>query len=482
MRRKLVVGLCIIIVTAILLPQMTGVEASEVIPYDTYTYDHYDSIRYTPAAYVPAGVIDGSNWETGRLKSPQDCYVAFDGTVYIADAGNNRIVVLDDNYNYKKEITGFIKDGTENGFNNPNGVYLSLKGNLYIADTGNMRIVELDEDGKLVQIIENPQSEVLGEGFIFAPVKVAVDYADRVYVIAKNMFQGIMAFNNNGDFTGFKGTVDVEISLSERFWRRFSTKEQRSKQKLFIPTEFTGMDIDDGGFIYTTNVDSTGEKSVRRLNPKGEDVIRSNGKDSSGDRMFLARGDYSGASRIVDIIVRERGGYSILDSTRGRVFTYDQEGSLLYIFGGIGSQEGTFQTPVAIESKGEEILVLDSGKEALIRFSPTEYGKLIHIAIGLRNDGNEEAAVECFKQILRLDANLELAYDEIGKSYLAAGENKIAMEYFVKAKDQAYYSIAFRRYRNEMLKSNMYYILGILLVVIVFRRIISRKKRLFKTA
>lgn len=54
---------------------------------------------------------------------------------------------------------------------------------------------------------------------------------------------------------------------------------------------------------------------------------------------------YSGASRIIDVVVREKGIYSVIDSTRGRIFTYDHEGNLLYIFGGIGSQEGTFDTP-----------------------------------------------------------------------------------------------------------------------------------------
>ena len=41
------------------------------------------------------------------------------------------------------------------------------------------------------------------------------------------------------------------------------------------------------------------------------------------------------------VVVRNQGIYSILDSVRGRIFTYDHEGNLLYIFGGLGSQEGT---------------------------------------------------------------------------------------------------------------------------------------------
>ena len=49
-------------------------------------------------------------------------------------------------------------------------------------------MVELDKNGNLIQIIENPQSDILGENYVFSSLKVAVDYADRIYVIAQNQF------------------------------------------------------------------------------------------------------------------------------------------------------------------------------------------------------------------------------------------------------------------------------------------------------
>ena len=56
-----------------------------------------------------------------------------------------------------------------------------------------------------------------------------------------------MVFESNGQFIGFIGTIEVGISLWEKFWKRMATKEERSNQRLFIPTEFTGIDIDDDG-------------------------------------------------------------------------------------------------------------------------------------------------------------------------------------------------------------------------------------------
>lgn len=460
----------------------SSVKAAETVPYDTYTYDHYEDQKYTPAAYVPDGMITGTDWEIGSLAAPQDMNIADDGTIYIADTGNNRIVVLGSDYEVQKVITSYEYDGKECTFNKPSGVYYSLSGHLYVADTGNFRVVALDDNGATVKIIENPVSEVLEEGFVFSPLKVAVDYADRVYVIAQNMFQGIMAFDAEGNFRGFSGKIEVKITTAEKIWRKFTTKEQRSRQELFIPTEFTGMEIDEDGFIYASSIDAEGKQSVRRLNPRGEDVIEKGADDKvSGDMDWRLLGNYSGASRIVDVIIRDKGIYSMLDYTRGRIFTYDDEGNLLYIFGGIGTQEGTFNAPVAIDVLGDDILVLDSSRNAVMLFSPTRYGELINEAVGLRFDGDEKKAVECWEEVIKLDSNFELAYSGIGKSLSAAGEYKEAMKYFELAKDQQYYSIAFKRYRNEILKENLQWILTGVIVLIAavsgYKYLKARKER-----
>ncbi len=452
--------------------------AGQNVPYETYTYDYYEDIKYTPAAYIPDGALTGAKIGCGDFLSPQDLNTDEEGNVYIADTGNSRVVMLDSSMNLVKIIDSFDNNGTEDHFSSPQGVYKSSNGNIYIADSGRNRVVELDEDGKLVQIIENPQSDVLAEGYVFTPLKVAVDYADRVYVIAQNQFEGIMAFDEAGDFIGFTGTINVQISPWEIFWRRFSTREQRARQQLFIPTEFTGMEIDEDGFVYATNIDSEGEQSVRRLNPSGEDVIQK-ATTLSGDLTWRLSGTYSGASRIVDVVVRNQGIYSILDSSRGRIFTYDHEGNLLYIFGGLGSQEGTFTIPVAIDTIGERVLVLDSSKNLIDMFAPTRYGSLINQAVGLRYDGDEVQAVECWKEVLKLDSNFELAYTGIGKSYLAAGDNKEAMRCFKIGNNKQYYSIAWKRYRNEILKDNLNYILTVVIILAVL--LVVWKKGLKKT-
>ncbi len=476
LKKILLIPLIVILVAT----NCVEVYASEKVPYQAYNYDYYTYINYTPAAYIPEDSISGADLGVSNMVTPQDMYVSEDEKVYVCDTGNNRILVMDSDLKLKHIIESFDNNGTTDTFKNPSGIFVTKNNEVYIADTDNMRIVILDQDDKLIKIISNPTSEDLESGFQFNPLKVGVDYAGRVYVIAKNMFKGIMAFDENGNFTGFTGTIKVTISAYEKIWRVFSTKAQRARQVQYIPTEFTGIDVAPDGFIYATNVDTKATQSIRRLNPKGQDVIKKTKKGKlSGDLDWGLNREFGGPSRIADIVYRGDGIYSVIDTVRGRIFTYDDEGDLLYIFGGMGTQEGTFKNPAAIEVLGDKILVLDTTRAEVMSFVPTQYGSLINQAVSLRYDGDEASAVEVWKKVLKLDANFELAYVGIGKSYLAAGENKKAMEYLKLGMNQEYYSIAFKRYRDDILKQNLAYILtgGLLLVIalLVWRGIRKRK-------
>lgn len=475
-------------IAALILSVLFGVlsvgETAEAasLPYDTYNYDYREDAVFTPAAYVPDGSVSGVALGVGAFSSPQDMCVAPDGNIYIADTGNNRIVVTDASMKkVLRVIDSFERNGQSDSFNAPYGVAVSEKNELYIADSENKRIVVLTTDGKFVKIVDNPTSEILEEGYVFTPLKVSVDYADRIYCIGKNMFEGIMVFDETGEFTGFFGTIEVKITLWEKFWRKIATKEERAKQQLFIPTEFTGIDVDGEGFVYASNLDPEGVQAVRRLNPKGEDVIKKGENENLGGDLWITGSSvYSGPSTIVDVVYRGSGIYSILDSKRGRIFTYDREGNLLYIFGGLGSQAGTFTIPVAIESQGEMVMVLDSYRGEVITFKETRYGSLINDAVALRYDGDETQAVAKWQEVLKLDENNELANTGIGKAYLTAGDNKTAMKYLKLGMNRDYYSIAFKRYRNEILRDNMNFILTAVIVLciglVVFSKFRNKKK------
>lgn len=466
----------LLVLTLILCLGLVPQVSADSLPYDSYNYDYWENIVYTPAPYVPDGTVSGISLDVGAFSNPQDVCVAPDGDLYVADTGNNRIVVIDgQKRTAKKIITSFLNDGAEDTFNAPYGVCVSENGQLYIADKENQRIVVLELDGTLVKIVSNPQSDVLEDGFVFKPLKVTVDYADRIYCIALNMYQGIMVFESEGNFTGFFGTINVQLSLWEKFWKKIATKEERQNQQLYVATEFTGLDIDAGGFVYATNIDEAGEQAVRRLNPRGEDVIKKGENENvGGDLWSDGSGTYAGASQITDVVYRDNGIYSLLDRKRGRIFTYDHEGNLLYIFGGLGTQEGTFVTPVAVEQWGDYLIVLDATRAEIYLFAPTEYGQLINQAVALRYDGDEADAVPLWERVLELDENNELANTGIGKAFLSDGDNVKAMEYLKKGMNREYYSVALKRYRSDLLRQYLGPVLtGLVCVAIAVKVILT---------
>ena len=129
---------------------------AEELPYDTYNYNYREDIVYTPAAYVPNGSVTGLSTGTTAFKEPRDLCVAPDGLVYVADTGNNRIVVLNEEMTEAiRIIDGFDNDGTADTFNQPYGVCVSENMQLYVADSMNKRIVVLTPEGEFVKIIDN---------------------------------------------------------------------------------------------------------------------------------------------------------------------------------------------------------------------------------------------------------------------------------------------------------------------------------------
>ena len=162
---KKMLSLCL--TAAVLAFTASDVASASTLPYDSYNYDYREYIHFTPAPYVPSGSVTGSSFTyngepLGNFVNPQDMCQADDGNIYIADTGNNRIVVLDKKMkNVVNVITAFDNNGTEDTFNMPYGVAVSENGQVYVADSQNHRVVVLEKDATLVKIVENPKSESL---------------------------------------------------------------------------------------------------------------------------------------------------------------------------------------------------------------------------------------------------------------------------------------------------------------------------------
>ncbi|MFD0714248.1 YIP1 family protein [Paenibacillus sp. GCM10027626] len=421
-------------------------------PYEGYNYSNFGQTQPAPVPYAPIRQINGEQLGIGPLNSPEDVFISDDGYVYIADTGNDRIVCLDPDFNAVRIIDKFANAGLTDTFRKPQGIFVDRHHHLFIADTANQRIVELTPEGQLARVIEAPKSELFRENFVYTPIKLVVDTAGRLYVVSKGTFDGILELDANGSFSRFIGTNKVQFNAVDLFWKRISTERQRKQMQLNIPVEFNNVAIDKDSFIYATTSEEMSNEPVKRLNPSGVDVLRREGYFSpKGDIQWSLNGTRKGASALASVTIDRNGMYSILDQRKGRIFTYDRDGKLLYLFGHIGEQFGNFKMPVAIGMKGDHVIVLDKGLNQLTVFKPTRYGKTIRDAVIFSDLGEKDKASAAWLEAQKLNTNLEIAYLGVGKAELRKGSNLEAMANFKLGMHKGYYSRAFERFRKEFL-------------------------------
>ena len=436
-------------------------------PFLGYTFDFWSGMIPAPIAYTATRSISAADIspDIGAFLWPSDFSVDRNNIIYLLDSGNNRIIIFDYDLNYLRTINGFYNNDTFDTFNNPRGLFVCYNFNIYIADTENRRVVILDNYGELISIIENPDLGIIDDAIDFRPTRVVADSVGRVYVIVMHVFEGIMRFDEYGNFFGYFGTISVRASALDLFWRAIATREQRERQRRFVPTEFTGLDVDTYGFVFATHLGTGPSNRVMRLNLRGNDVIRNFNQNTtlSGDQRTIRNFT---SSSFADVVARPNGVFSVLDSTRNRVFTYDSEGNLLYVFGGEGEVMGMMRTPVAIGVAKDSVIVLDSARGRLVYFEPTEYGILINEAVRMLYTGDEAGSLDIWNQILQLDEFNSLALKGIGRSHLLDGNYTIAMDYLRDSMDLRYLSRALVRRRQEFVETYLpTFLTGVMVVV-----------------
>lgn len=347
---------------------------------------------------------------------------------------------------------------------------------IYLCDTGNNQIVIVDaKTYKVVQVISAPTDQALSEK-TFSPTKVVTDKAGRIYVISEGIYEGIILLNNKGEFMRFVGVNYTSMSFWDALWRNLATEEQRKQMTSILNTEFKNFTIDSQGFIYTVSRAVTNEETgvtddsamIKRINQAGKDVLVRNGYSvPKGDLITIRTGANKGGSAFSGITVNEYGVYTVVDTTGGRLFTYDKEGNLLYISGGKGSEVTDLENPVAVRYQGENLIVLEKNNRVVIRYTPTEVGRMINKAVEYQAKGDLEAASEEWQNVINQNPNYELAYVGVGKTYLSAGRYQDAMEYFKIGFNVDYYSKAYKLYRDDKIKKYFPFAMTAIVVLVV---------------
>ncbi|MBQ5319639.1 MAG: hypothetical protein J6K17_11135 [Oscillospiraceae bacterium] len=84
-----------------------AVNTSALETYDPYSYDRWGDPVASQAGYTAEKYVDGNTIGCGALNEPADLFISHDNLMYIADKGNNRIVITDLDFNFKREMKEF---------------------------------------------------------------------------------------------------------------------------------------------------------------------------------------------------------------------------------------------------------------------------------------------------------------------------------------------------------------------------------------
>lgn len=457
--------------------------------YQTYVYDVYGDALYSPDAYTAINSV-GSDYMGLELpiENPGDMVTDEAHNVYIADTGNNRIVVLDRYYKVNFTIDEFSNDqGVPDKLTAPQGVFVSEPNEKYgkliwVCDTGSNRIVVFDEFGNFQRIVEEPESSLFDQDSVYKPVAIAVDSYNRLYVVSSTTYQGVIVMTDEGEFTGFIGAQAVQMSAWEIIWRRFQTKEQREASEQKVSTEFNNISINKNkGLVYVTTStieesavagaisgkDKKGTNSpVKLLNANGTEIMRRNGFwMPAGEIDFSSRStdEITGVSTIIDAAVGPEDTWSIIDEKRNRIYTYDFDGNLLFAFGDNGTMLGNLGSIEAIAYQGETMLILDKTNDNITVFQRTEYGDILLDAIAAEATQDFDLAISLWTDVLKRNSNFDSAYVGIGQAMYRNKDYANSLTYFESAYDTENWSNSYKELRKEWMST--YFLLLLLLIV-----------------
>ncbi len=509
-----------IVILALALVLIFGtVSASAYESYDTYTYSIDGDVLFSPPAYSANKSFNSYDMNLATeafggktMSNATDIFADNEGNVYISDTGNNRIVVLNKYYSAIATISSYVDEyGREQTLKTPKGMYVTdptktADGSSYIfvCDTGNKRIVVFDRTYKYVRTIKRPDvDESIISDEEFQPEAIAVDIYGRIFIVSSKLEQGVVVLSGQGDFTGFIGAQKVKISLIDQIWQNFMSDEDRAKLEIQTSYPFNNITVDDYGFVYVTTTDiavedryaalaskSSDFSPVKKLNSVGVEIMKRNGFfDPSGE--VIDGFNMNKVSTLVDVALGPEGSWTVLDSSRSRLFTYDQNGNLLFAFGDKGNQLGNGEDFVALCYQRVDgvdyMLLLDregSTNDFKIQiYSPTDYCDTIMGALHNQNVHNYSESIEYWQDVLTKNNNFDLAYIGIGKALHSQGKYSEAIEMLSNAYETDYASKSFSENRKDFIgKYVLLVVIGAIAIAVALVKFLGYAAKVNKVA
>lgn len=424
MKRRIFLSLLLLNVAALLLTATARADA----PYNTWTPGPGGRLFMTQDAYTPLDEMPLP------VSGAEDLYMTPDGVLYLADTGNGRVLKLDADLTIAEEYGKGV-------LAKPSGVFVDEKGTVYVADAKLNQVFIFAADGTLLKTIGRPTEPLFGKNRDFLPRKLVVDKRKNLYIISEGSVQGVVQLNPDGRFIGNFAANTARMSLKMILQRLLLTEEQLAQLVKNEAASPSNLAIDGQSMLYTVTAGTLPRQSIRKFTVSGRNIFP----------------DVYGSTSFRDLHVSEEGLLVAVDG-EGRVFEYDQDGTLLFMFSAkdYGEQRlGTLVNPTGIAQRGGVIYVLDKDKNALILYRATAFADVVHKAVRLYMEGFYREAQPYFEEVLNYNGSFIMAYQGLADAYFKAGDYPAALRAYRYAEDRAGYSEAFWELRNAVLQRTL---------------------------
>jgi hypothetical protein len=332
----------------------------------------------------------------------------------------------------------------------------------------------------LVRTYSTPSSDILAvDGFIFRPLKIAVDADFTMYIVNEGTTSGVLMVNEAGRFINYFASNAVEITLWERIQRILYVNNDNVQLTKNIPSPVANVTLDDAGYFYTVTQsaisDSASGDNLKKVNIGGTNYFP--------DDMYVYRD-------VVDAVCGKVGNVYIVTSA-GFLMEYDNQGNLLFLWGGTGTANdklGLFMSAsaIAVDSEGNVFVVDDnSNRNSIQIFRPTGFAEQVHSALGLYNEARYVESIAVWTEVLRYNSMYDMAYKGIGLGHMMNEDYEQALENFRIAYDKEDYSEAYWEIRNLWMTehfSTVFVIVAGVTVVAFAIALADRKWRILEPA
>jgi DNA-binding beta-propeller fold protein YncE len=277
------------------------------------------------------------------LNAPRSMAFAADGTFYIADSRDHRILHLDPDGTILNQWGSFA-DGSQapaplGSFNEPWGVAVGPDGSVYVTDTWNHRIQKFTADGRPILswgkngLADTPDS-------FYGPRGIAVDSQGRVYV-ADTGNKRIVVFDSNGQAITSIGSAGLDPGQFD---------------------EPVGVAVDNNGIVYVAD---TWNQRIQTFQ------LLSDGKTFVPLKQWDVYGWFGQSLDNKPFIAVDNQGHVFITDPEGyRVQEFTDQGELMRVWGDFGNTESTFglASGIAVDPTGH-VWVTDGLYNRIMRFT-----------------------------------------------------------------------------------------------------------------